>query len=130
MIDEAKAGGGKILRFSSLCGGLPAPEAAGNPLGYKFSWSPKGVLLAARNAARFRAEGQLREVPGEDLLAHAQAITLNNAFAFDVLPNRDSTVFAQLYGIPDAPSFFRGTLRYSGFCTRMFALARLGLLDP
>jgi len=132
MIDAATAGGqGRVVGFSSLCGGLPAPEAAGsNPLGYKFSWSPKGVLLAARNAARFRREGQLREVPGEELLAHARPMTLNNAFAFDVLPNRDSTAFAELYGLADAPSFFRGTLRYQGFCQRMLALARLGLFEP
>lgn len=131
MIDAATAGGqGRVLGFSSLCGGLPAPEAAGSsPLGYKFSWSPKGVLLAARNAARFRHEGQLYEVPGDDLLAHSKPMTLNNAFAFDVLPNRDSTAFAKLYGLADAPSFYRGTLRYQGFCQRMLALARLGLLE-
>ncbi len=29
----------------SYCGGLPAPEASGNPLGYKFSWSPRGALM-------------------------------------------------------------------------------------
>ena len=25
--------------------GLPAPEASDNPLGYKFSWSPRGALM-------------------------------------------------------------------------------------
>lgn len=25
--------------------GLPAPECSDNPLGYKFSWSPRGALL-------------------------------------------------------------------------------------
>jgi len=131
MIDAATAGGkGRVVGFSSLCGGLPAPEAAGSsPLGYKFSWSPKGVLLAARNAARWKQEGRLHEVQGDDLLAHAKPMTLNNAFAFDVLPNRDSTAFARLYGLADAPTFFRGTLRYQGFCERMLALARLGLLE-
>ena len=33
LIDEIKARGGKIKSFSSLCGGLPAPEAANNPFG-------------------------------------------------------------------------------------------------
>jgi len=132
MIDEAKGKvGNRILSFSSLCGGLPAPEAAGtNPLGYKFSWSPKGVLLAARNAARYRKDGKLHEVPASGLLAQAEPLTLNNSLAFEVLPNRDSTVFAKLYGLEDAPTFFRGTLRYNGFCERMLAIARLGLLEP
>ncbi|CAE8595750.1 unnamed protein product [Polarella glacialis] len=130
MIDSAKAAGSKIIRFSSLCGGLPAPEAAGsNPIGYKFSWSPRGVLTASRNPARFMEDGVLQEIPGENLLASGRPLTINNAFALDVLPNRDSTQFAELYGLADAPTFFRGTLRYRGFCNRMLALAKLGLLD-
>lgn len=130
MIDSAKDSGSKVLRFSSLCGGLPAPEAAGsNPIGYKFSWSPRGVLTASRNAARWKEDGVMQEVAGEDLLAHGKPITINNAFALDVLPNRDSTAFADLYGLSDAPTFFRGTLRYRGYCERMLALAKLGLLD-
>merc|ERR1719223_60036 len=56
-------------------------------------------------------------------------MTMNNALAFDVLPNRDSTLFAELYGLASAPTFFRGTLRYRGFCERMYAMARLGLLQ-
>jgi saccharopine dehydrogenase-like NADP-dependent oxidoreductase len=64
------------------------------------------------------------------LLAHAKPFTLNNAFSFDVLPNRDCTSFAELYGLVDAPSFFRGTLRYKGFCERMLAVSRIGMLEP
>eukprot|EP00931_Biecheleriopsis_adriatica_P048173 TRINITY_DN27833_c0_g1_i1.p1 TRINITY_DN27833_c0_g1~~TRINITY_DN27833_c0_g1_i1.p1 ORF type:complete len:1140 (+),score=250.85 TRINITY_DN27833_c0_g1_i1:57-3422(+) len=129
MIDTVKDAGGEVLRFSSLCGGLPAPEAAGsNPIGYKFSWSPRGVLVASRNPARYKEDGIVREISGEELLAHGRPITINNSFALDVLPNRDSTMFAELYGLTAAPSFFRGTLRYRGYCDRMLALAQLGLL--
>lgn len=129
MIDSVKASGSRVLRFASLCGGLPAPEAAGsNPLGYKFSWSPRGVLMASQNAARYKENHVVREIRGEDLLKHGQPITINNAFALDVLPNRDSTAFAELYGLAEIPSFFRGTLRYRGYCERMLALSQLGLL--
>jgi len=54
---------------------------------------------------------------------------MNNAFTFEVLPNRDSTACAELYGVAEAPTFFRGTLRYKGFCERMRCLAKLGLID-
>ena len=37
------------MSFRSYCGGLPAPEANTNPIGYKFSWAPRGVLVAATN---------------------------------------------------------------------------------
>jgi len=128
MINAARDDGGRIVGFSSVCGGLPAPEAAGNPLGYKFSWSPRGVLVASAAAARFKRAGRLHEVNGHDLLASAERVSFSS-LTFDALPNRDSTVFAELYGLADAPSFFRGTLRYPGFCDRVLALARLGLLE-
>ena len=58
-IDEVHAKGGKILSFLSYCGGLPAPEASNTPLGYKFSWSSRGVLLALRNSARYWQDGKV-----------------------------------------------------------------------
>ena len=64
VIDEIHRDGGSVLHFSSLCGGLPAPEAANNPLRYKFSWSPKGVLSAAKNSAQYLNDGKVVQVPG------------------------------------------------------------------
>ena len=57
VIHRAQAAGGVITTFQSYCGGLPAPEANDNPYGYKFSWSPRGVLLAGLNTARYRRDG-------------------------------------------------------------------------
>jgi saccharopine dehydrogenase-like NADP-dependent oxidoreductase len=51
--DEAHTGGGKIESFVSYCGGLPAPEASDNPLGYKFSWSPRGALMNMLSGGNF-----------------------------------------------------------------------------
>jgi hypothetical protein len=53
IIDHIHNKGGKVEQFYSLCGALPAPEATGNPMKYKFSWSPKGVILASRNSALY-----------------------------------------------------------------------------
>jgi alpha-aminoadipic semialdehyde synthase len=53
----------QIVSFTSFCGGLPAPDVAeGVPLGYKFSWSPRGVLRAASEGASFRLAGQVRSL--------------------------------------------------------------------
>ena len=49
----------RVLSFTSFCGGLPSPEASDVPLGYKFSWSPRGVLNAALNSARFKLHGEV-----------------------------------------------------------------------
>jgi hypothetical protein len=44
MIDNAHARGGRVQSFVSYCGGLPAPTAANNPLGYKFRFSAAHLL--------------------------------------------------------------------------------------
>ena len=60
VIHEVQRQGGEITAFSSVCGGLPAPEAADNPIGYKFSWSPRGVLTASTNTSRYLEQGEVR----------------------------------------------------------------------
>jgi alpha-aminoadipic semialdehyde synthase len=62
LIDDIQDRGGIVTSFTSVCGGLPAPEAADNPLQYKFSWSPAGVISASQNAARYRREGRVVQV--------------------------------------------------------------------
>ena len=59
LIHDAHRRGGKVVSFRSLCGGLPAPEAADNPLQYKFSWSPRGVLSAGLNSSRYLENGKV-----------------------------------------------------------------------
>ena len=61
LLSRLRAENKRVVAFTSFCGGLPAPEAAqGVPLGYKFSWSPRGVLRAAGEGAKFILAGQVR----------------------------------------------------------------------
>ena len=53
LFHELEENGKKIKSFVSFCGGLPAPEASNNALGYKFSWSPRGVLLNTVSGKNF-----------------------------------------------------------------------------
>ncbi|SCZ91057.1 BZ3500_MvSof-1268-A1-R1_Chr1-3g02520 [Microbotryum saponariae] len=129
MFDRVKQEGGKIKSFISYCGGLPAPESADNPLGYKFSWSSRGVLLALLNSARLYSKGELVEVDGKELMKHAQPYFISPAFAFVAYPNRDSTSFREKYDIPDAETVIRGTLRYQGFPAFIKALVDIKFLD-
>lgn len=55
--------------------------------------------------------------------------TGNPAFNFVCYPNRDSSPFKEWYGIPDAKTVIRGTMRYGGFPELVLALVRLGFLD-
>lgn len=131
-IDEVHKAGGKVLSFLSYCGGLPAPEDSDNPLGYKFSWSSRGVLLALRNAAKFYKDGQVVEVEGPALMAEAKPYYIYPGYAFVAYPNRDSTPYKERYNIPEAQTIIRGTLRYQGFPEYIKALVDIGFLseDP
>ncbi|KAJ4167788.1 saccharopine dehydrogenase (NADP+, L-glutamate-forming) [Fusarium falciforme] len=128
-IEEVHAEGGKILSFLSYCGGLPAPEVSGNPLGYKFSWSSRGVLLALRNAARYYQDGKIADVASKDLMGTAKPYFIYPGFAFVAYPNRDSTPYKERYNIPEAETIIRGTLRYQGFPQFIRVLVQIGFLD-
>lgn len=127
-IDEVHREGGKVISFLSYCGGLPAPESSGNPLGYKFSWSPRGVLLALRNPASFYQGGKVVNVAGPDLMATAKPYHIYPGFAFVAYPNRDSTGYKERYNIPEAQTIIRGTLRYVGFPEFVKVLIDIGFL--
>jgi len=128
-IDEVHAKGGKVKQFLSYCGGLPAPEASNNPLGYKFSWSSRGVLLALLNSASYLKDTKRVEVVGKELMGVAKPYFITPAYAFVAYPNRDSTPFSKFYNIPEAETVVRGTLRYQGFPEFIKALVDIGFLD-
>ncbi|KAH8903109.1 Saccharopine dehydrogenase [Coniochaeta sp. PMI_546] len=128
-INEAHRAGGKIISFLSYCGGLPAAEDSDNPLGYKFSWSSRGVLLALRNAGKWYQDGKIVEVAGEALMGTAQPYFIYPGFAFVAYPNRDSTPYKERYNIPEAQTIVRGTLRYQGFPQFIRVLVDLGFLE-
>lgn len=118
-----------MKQFLSYCGGLPAPECSGNPLGYKFSWSSRGVLLALLNNASLLANGQQLDIEGKQLMGHAKPYFISPAFAFVGYPNRNSVPFREWYRIPEAETVVRGTLRYQGFPEFVKVLVQLGWLD-
>ncbi|KAF8574094.1 hypothetical protein K439DRAFT_1642441 [Ramaria rubella] len=122
-----------VKSFVSFCGGLPAPEAADVPLGYKFSWSPRGVLNAALNGARFKLMGDEYNIHGDDLLSsHFRTVPLSNVLKFEGIANRDSLPYAKAYDlgpINALDTVLRGTLRYPGFCSLMHSFQRIGMLE-
>jgi saccharopine dehydrogenase-like NADP-dependent oxidoreductase len=118
--------GGKIVSFMSYCGGLPAPEADTNPLGYKFSWSPKGVLMAAGNSATYLKDNKIINIEGSDLFSHYWLIDVPGAGCFEAYPNRDSMNYIDLYDLKHVRTMYRGTLRKIGHCDLWFVLGKMG----
>jgi len=132
VIHRVQHDGGEITGFTSWCGGLPAPEANTNPFGYKFSWSPRGVLLAGKNSAHYLKGGRDVVVPGEQLFDHYWSVPVEvegEVTDFEGYPNRDSLPYMQTYGITTTRTMFRGTLRNVGWCATLRKIVDLGLLD-
>jgi saccharopine dehydrogenase (NADP+, L-glutamate forming)/spermidine synthase len=129
IIHEVKEKGGEITSFTSYCGGLPAPEANTNPFGYKFSWSPIGVLLAGKNSAQYQEDGQKVSIPSENLFEDFKIIPIEGLGDFEGYPNRNSLPYIELYKIGSTRTMFRGTLRNLGWCQTMKKIVDLGLLD-
>jgi saccharopine dehydrogenase-like NADP-dependent oxidoreductase len=121
--------GGRIESFRSHCGGLPAPEANDNPLGYKFSWAPRGVLVAALRPARYLLDGEEIPVPDGGLFGHSSPLDLKNDGIYESYPNGNALNYIPIYGLESAHTVYRGTLRYPGHCHAWQALLDLEILD-
>jgi len=129
IIHEVEEKGGEITSFISYCGGLPAPEANTNPFGYKFSWSPMGVLLAGKNSAQYIKDGQQIFISSRDLFENYNIIQIEGLGDFEGYPNRNSLPYIDLYNIKSTKTMLRGTLRNIGWCPTLKKIVDLGLLD-
>uniref|UniRef100_A0A8C3L0J6 Aminoadipate-semialdehyde synthase n=1 Tax=Chrysolophus pictus TaxID=9089 RepID=A0A8C3L0J6_CHRPC len=129
-IDKAKEVGATVVSYTSFCGGLPAPEHSDNPLRYKFSWSPQGVLLNTVQSATYLKNGEVINIPaGGALLDSVTAMDFYPGLNLEGFPNRDSTKYAEPYGIQTAHTLLRGTLRYKGYSKTMGGFVKLGLIN-
>jgi saccharopine dehydrogenase-like NADP-dependent oxidoreductase len=129
IIDLIHSNGGKVEELYSICGALPAPEAADNPMNYKFSWSPKGVILASLNSAMYLSKGQRKSIASEDVFKKTFTYNFPGIGELDVYPNRDSLTYIDIYGIPEVATMYRGTFRYKGWCQAVDAMKTLGMFD-
>lgn len=129
IIHEVEGNAGKILSFKSTTGALPSHEVNTNPFGYKFSWSPRGVLLASRNAAKWLEDGREKEIPGEQLFENYYLQDVAGVGTFENYPNRNSIPYKELYGLKDAKTVYRGTFRIVGWCETLRSIVALGWLS-
>jgi saccharopine dehydrogenase-like NADP-dependent oxidoreductase len=129
IIDHVHNRGGKIEEFYSICGALPAPEAANNPFKYKFSWSPKGVVMAGNNDGKYLRHGKVIDVPTENLFKNPLQVDFAKVGQLEVYPNRDSISYIDIYGIPETTTMMRGTFRFKGWCESIDAMKQLKLIS-
>ena len=128
-IDRIKRDGGQILSFLSHTGGLVAPESDDNPWHYKISWNPRNVVLVGAAGARYKEDGHIVTREYAALFGQTGEIDLPETGPLAWYPNRDSLPYMALYGLEDAGTFIRTTLRYPAFCRAWSSLVRAGLTD-
>lgn len=129
IIDQARDKGGSLTGFASWCGGLPAPEAATDPIRYKFSWSPEGAINASERWASYLANGQEVHVSGKDLIKNYTLKHIPECGWLEEYPNSDSLTYLDIYNIPEVEDIYRGTLRYPGWCETIACLKKMGMFD-
>lgn len=128
IIDLIHKRGGNVEEFYSLCGALPSPEAADNPMKYKFSWSPKGVILASRNSAHYLKKGKKVTIESDNLFKDRFTYFFPGIGNLEVYPNRDSVSYTDIYGIQETKTMYRGTFRYEGWCESLDLMKNMGML--
>ena len=129
VIHRVEKNNGKIISFKSSTGALPSFEANNNPFGYKFSWAPRGVLLASKNSSKWLENGKILSYPGEQLFENYYIQDIQDVGSFENYPNRNSVPYKDIYGLKDSQTVYRGTLRITGWCETLRKIVALGWLN-
>jgi saccharopine dehydrogenase-like NADP-dependent oxidoreductase len=130
LINSIRDKGGKLLLFESFTGGLVAPESDNNLWNYKFSWNPRNVVLAGQGgAAKFIQEGSYKYIPYQKLFRRTEFMDIKGYGVFEAYANRDSLNYREAYGLHDALTLYRGTMRRVGFSKAWNMFVQLGMTD-
>ena len=130
VIDRIRNKGGKMLLFESFTGGLVAPESDSNLWNYKFTWNPRNVVLAGQGGvAKFIQEGTYKYIPYQKLFRRTEFLEIEGYGTFEVYANRDSLNYREAYGLQNALTLYRGTMRRIGFSKAWQMFVILGMTD-
>lgn len=129
IIDYIHGKKGNVEEFYSFTGALVAPEVEKNPFNYKFTWAPKGVVMAGNNDGKYLVRGKLKEIATEDLFKNPMKLDFPKVGPLEVYPNRDSIPYTDLYKIPETKTIYRGTFRYDKWCEILDSMKAIGLFS-
>jgi saccharopine dehydrogenase-like NADP-dependent oxidoreductase len=115
IIDSIRQRGGHVHSFQSHCGGIVAPESDDNPWHYKISWNPRNIILAGKAGAHFLEDGKEKTIPYKELFTAERVVDIPGLGILSWYPNRDSLSYTSIYGLQEARTFIRTTLRHPEF---------------
>ena len=130
IIHKIQESGGKMVSFKSFCGGLIAPDSDTNLWHYKFTWSPRNVVLAGQGGiAAFIQNNEYKYIPYSQLFKRTERFTIGEYGEFEGYANRDSLAYKETYGLNNVKTIYRGTLRRPNFCDGWNIFIELGMTD-
>jgi saccharopine dehydrogenase-like NADP-dependent oxidoreductase len=123
----------QVTGLRSYGAGIPAREAATNPLRYKVSWTLEGVLRAYRRPAHLIRDGARVSIGGDEIF-HAEnvhEIEIEGLGLLEAYPNGDALQYLDPLGLDRSQleDVGRFTMRWPGHCAFWRALVDLHLLD-
>ena len=64
-------------------------------MGYKFSWEPKGVFLAAQVPAKWLDKGKPMPIDGDKLFENFKMVDIEGLGTFEAYANKDVTRYVK-----------------------------------
>ncbi len=123
----------RVTELSSYGSGIPAPEAANNPIKYKVSWTFDGVLELYRRPARLIRDGVAVEIPGTEILSsdNIHVLEIADLGPLEAYGNGDFLSTIENLGLDPVTLTSAGqyTLRWPGHCEFWRKIVDLHLLD-
>jgi len=123
----------EVSEFYSYGAGFPTHGAANNPLKYKFSWSPIGVMRAYLRPAKIISRGRIVEIAAEEIFAKENTHMLELeeiGVPLECYPNGNSVNYAELFGLRDTvQEMARYACRLPGHCAFWEVMAKCGFLN-
>lgn len=130
LIHRIRGLNGRVLSFRSHTGGLMAPESDDNPWHYKISWNPRNVVMAGSAGAHYKENDRIITKSYHQLFQQCEDVVIGAlGQRLSWYPNRDSLSYIPLYGLEEADTFIRTTLRHPDFCKGWKSIVEAGLTD-
>ena len=122
----------EVQELYSYGGGIPEPEAAGNPIEYKITWTFDGVLRSYKRPARILKDGEVAHIPATDIFAaqNIHTVHIDGLGELEAFPNGDALRYRDLLGLGKSlRAMGRFALRWPGHCAFWKKLVDLCFLD-
>ncbi|MFD2043095.1 saccharopine dehydrogenase family protein [Ornithinibacillus salinisoli] len=122
----------EVHELISYCGGIPAAEAADNPLKYKMTWNFDSTLMSYKRPALIMRNREIIDIPADD--QHNEKwltdITISGLEGLETIPNGNAMKFARILGIADEViNTERRTIRWQGHAQFWRNMVGLGFLE-